>query len=83
MLVSLSRYDEALRHAESALRVNPEQPRTHNVLGVIKKHQGKSGQAIQHFTDALRLHPGYALAKENLQQVQMVNNRKEVDGDSS
>ena len=47
LLVSLHRYDEALEHAEAALRINPKQHRAHNVLGLIKKNQGKSEQATQ------------------------------------
>ena len=79
ILVRLHRDDEAQEHAEAALRLNPQQYRAHNVLGLIRKNQGKPEQAIQHFTEALRLQPDYTLAKENLQQVQMVHNRKDTD----
>jgi tetratricopeptide (TPR) repeat protein len=83
LLLRLHRYDEALEHAEAALRINPKQHQTHNALGLIYKIQGKSEQAIQHFTEALRLQPGDTLAKENLQQLQMVHNKKDVvDGRS-
>ena len=66
-----------------ALRINPKQYRAHNVLDLIRKNLGKSEQAIQHFREALRLQPGYIPAKENLQQVQMVLNRKALDDDRS
>ena len=83
LLVSQQRYDEAQEHAKAALRFNPKQHRAHNVLGLIMKHQGKTEQAIQHFREALRLQPGYIPAKENLQQVQMVLNRKTIGDDRS
>ncbi len=83
LLVSHHRYDEAHEHAQAALRINPKQYRAHNVLDLIRKNQGKSEQAIQHFREALRLQPGYIPAKENLQQVQMVLNRKALDDDRS
>jgi len=76
LLVSLNRYDEALVHAETALRINPNQHRTHDVLGLIKKNQGNPEEAVQYFTEALRLQPGDSLAKESLQQMQVVHNRK-------
>ncbi|MEN8206405.1 MAG: tetratricopeptide repeat protein [Pseudomonadota bacterium] len=81
LLVNLHRYDDALEHAEAALRINPQQHRAHNVLGLIKKNHGKPEQAIQHFIEALRLQPDYTIAKENLQQVQIVHSRKDVDDD--
>jgi len=83
LLVSLQRYEEALVHAEAALRTNPKQHRAHNALGLIKKYQGNPEQAMQHFAEALRLQPGYTSAKENLQQIQMVLNRKDADDDHS
>jgi len=83
LLIKLHRYDEALANAEAALRINPELHRAHNALGLIKKSQGKPEQAIQHFREALRLQPGYTIAKKNLQQVQMVHNRMDVDDDRS
>lgn len=83
LLVRLDRHDEALEHAEAALRINPKQHRVHNALGLIKKNQGKPEQAVQHFTEALRLEPGYTIARKNLQQVQIVHNRKDIDGGRS
>ena len=83
LLVSLQRHEEALEHAEAALRIDPEEYRVHNVLGLIKKNQGKPEQATLHFTDALQLQPDNTIAKKNLQQLQMVHNRKDSDDDSS
>jgi len=83
LLVSLHRYDEALEHAKTALRIDPDQYRTHDVLGLINKNQGNTSEAIRHFREALRLQPDDNLAKENLQQMQMVRNRKGTGDDRS
>ena len=83
LLVSLARYDEALLHAEEAVRINPKQYRAHNALGLIKTNQGKPEQAVEHYREALRLWPDYSVARENLQQLQMVNSQKAVDDDRS
>lgn len=83
LLVSLSRYDEALVYAEEAVRINPKQYRAHNALGLIKKNQGKPEQAVEHYREALRLWPDYSVARENLQQVKMLNSQKAVDDDRS
>ncbi|MGB5426231.1 MAG: tetratricopeptide repeat protein, partial [Gammaproteobacteria bacterium] len=54
----------------------PKQYRAHDVLGLIMKHQGHPDEAVKHFTEALRLEPGDAVAKENLRQVQAGRARK-------
>ena len=66
----MGRYDEALLHTREALRINPEQHRAHIALGLIMKHRGEPEQAIEHFSQALRLHPGDEVASENLRQLQ-------------
>jgi tetratricopeptide (TPR) repeat protein len=83
LLVSLSRHGEALVHAEAALQLDPEVYRVHYVLGLVRKHQGKTEQARQHFLDALALQPGYTPARENLQEIQMVDKRGDAGSDRS
>ena len=83
LLVRLHRYDEAREHAEAALRINPGRHRVHNALGLINQVQGKPEQAIKHFTEALRLQPDDTMAKEHLQQLHMVNNRRDTDNGRS
>jgi Flp pilus assembly protein TadD len=42
----------------------------HNAIGSIMINLGDLEQARQHISEALRLKPGYAAARQNLQQLQ-------------
>ena len=58
--------DEAIRHYQEALRLEPERAEAHNNLGTIFYQQGRTGEAIREFQEALRLKPDYAEARKNL-----------------
>ena len=62
-------------HIDAALAKNPRQYRAHTALGLIMRKQGKPEQAMQHFSEALRLKPDDQTARENLQQLQAEHNR--------
>ena len=51
---------------EHALRATRNNDVAHNGLGVIRYRQKKTGEAIAHLKDAVRLRPGYAEAHNNL-----------------
>lgn len=58
----------ALANFGAVLRVNPRNALAHNQIGVLLAQQGDIGGAIPHFTEALRLEPGFAEARQNLQR---------------
>ncbi|WP_094510173.1 tetratricopeptide repeat protein [Synechococcus sp. MW101C3] len=54
------RMNEALLHAERAVQQDPQQPRTHEIHGLVLAQLGRMGDAITAFTDGLRLDPSNA-----------------------
>jgi tetratricopeptide (TPR) repeat protein len=57
---------EAVRHWEQALHLNPGYAEAYNNLGAALTKQGKVPEAIGHYEQALRLSPDYAEAHYNL-----------------
>jgi Tfp pilus assembly protein PilF len=58
--------DEAIRHYNKTLQINPNHVDAHNNMGITLLSQGKLDEAINHFRRALRLKPNYAKAYNNL-----------------
>jgi protein O-mannosyl-transferase len=58
--------DEALRHTQEALRLNPGHEESHNNLGVILRRLGRNDEAIPSLEEAVRLSPNYPDARLNL-----------------
>jgi tetratricopeptide (TPR) repeat protein len=54
---------------EQTATVSPEKPRVFNNLGQAYSQAGQPDKAEAAFREALRLHPGYDLARENLERV--------------
>ncbi len=54
------RMNEALLHAERAVQQDPQQPRTHEIHGLVLAQLGRMGDAIAAFTDGLQLDPSNA-----------------------
>lgn len=54
-----------MRLWEHALEVTTDNDRAHLHLAVALSQQGKAGEAIAHYAEALRLRPNFALAHNN------------------
>ena len=72
----LGRQQEAFDHFLSLTQLYPELPEPHNNLGVIYAARGQWGQARESFEMALRNHPNYATALENLGDVLLNQSRQ-------
>jgi tetratricopeptide (TPR) repeat protein len=57
---------EAREHFEKASELNPKLAQPHNYLGKVLMSQGNASQAIAEFEEALRLHPDFPEAEQNL-----------------
>jgi len=53
-------------HYLEASRLDPKLAQPHNYLGEVFMRQGNTSQAIAQFEQALRLHPDFPEAEENL-----------------
>ncbi len=62
-------YASEIRLWEQTARVSPEKPRVFNNLGHAYGEAGRLELAERAYREALRLHPGYELARENLETV--------------
>ena len=70
-------FEEAEEAGQRALELDPKSPMVHNTLGLMfsslanrqrdrSARQQKLDQAVRHFQQALRIHPNYAQAHNNL-----------------
>lgn len=69
LLLDLRRTDEALEQLNALVQQYPELPEPYNNLGVIHASRGQLDQAREAFEMALRNHPNYDVALENLGDV--------------
>ncbi|MCK5381906.1 MAG: tetratricopeptide repeat protein [Candidatus Latescibacteria bacterium] len=58
--------DQAIRHYQLALGIQPSYAQAHNNLGIALDEQGKSNEAVEHYRQALRIKPNYVQAHNNL-----------------
>ena len=64
--------NDAIKHFEEALRIEPDYPeahRTRNNLGIVLLHKGDIDGAIEQFRKALQINPKYVSAKNNLNKL--------------
>ena len=57
--------DEAIREYQEALRLQPDDAKAHNNLGIALDQKGQLDEAIRQYQEAIRLKPDYALAHNN------------------
>jgi Flp pilus assembly protein TadD len=57
---------EAKDHFQKASALSPKLAQPHNYLGKVFMREGNSSRAIAEFEEALRLHPDFPEAEENL-----------------
>ena len=62
---SAGKYEEAIRHYNEALRIDPDNARAYNNRGVAHAKMGKFDRAISDYTKALELNPRFAEAYQN------------------
>jgi Flp pilus assembly protein TadD len=62
--------DGAIEAFQEALRLNPKNPRVHYNLGAALRTKGDLEGAFGCFQEALRLSPTYALARNDLRQIE-------------
>ncbi|HID30926.1 MAG TPA: tetratricopeptide repeat protein [Desulfobacterales bacterium] len=66
ILAGQGRFEEAISHCSTALRINPGHAWIHGALGVALSNLGRLEEAIQHFSEALRLKPDFVEAHNDL-----------------
>jgi tetratricopeptide (TPR) repeat protein len=66
LLLREGRTNEAIEHAEAALRINPNNADAHNNLALAISRRGRLVEAINHWQKSLELHPENLNARCNL-----------------
>jgi Tfp pilus assembly protein PilF len=66
LLLEKGELAEAKSHFQSALKIDPKLAQPHNYLGKVFMAEGNMTQAVMQFEEALRLHPDFPEAEENL-----------------
>jgi Flp pilus assembly protein TadD len=65
-LVRIDEHDAALKHAEKALKQNPESPNAHYTYGKILAELGRVNDAVRHFEKTIRQHKHFGGAYDYL-----------------
>jgi 4-amino-4-deoxy-L-arabinose transferase-like glycosyltransferase len=68
-------YQRAEAALRETLRLRPDDARAHNNLGIALASTGRLSEAIDHWTRALAIDPGFADAQRNLQTAQAALHR--------
>jgi Tfp pilus assembly protein PilF len=64
-LVAQGRYEEGLQRLGAALKLQPNNPTIHNLIGVARLRSGDPAKAVEAFNRALTLAPTYSDARNN------------------
>ncbi|UCE62831.1 MAG: tetratricopeptide repeat protein [Nitrospirota bacterium] len=70
-----NRFQEAIQHFYSALRLKPDYYLAHHNLGKVLTDQGRLDEAVHHYTESLRLANNYPNAHIGLGNVLLKQNR--------
>jgi len=62
-------YEKSFKLIGEAMRINPDAPHPHNLLGILYELTGDSNKARRHFRAAYSLDPTYKPACKNLDQI--------------
>jgi tetratricopeptide (TPR) repeat protein len=65
-LTARGRPDEAIKHHEEALRINPDFEEANINIGLALLSQGRSDECVDYYQEVLRVKPGYAKVHNNL-----------------
>lgn len=65
-LIRHGRFDEAIKHLRTAMRLDPSYAEPYNSMGYIYSVRGRYDKAVSQYRHALRLRPGYTDARRNL-----------------
>ena len=76
-LFSQGRFEEAIPHFHSALRLKPDHYKAHSNLGNTLTEQGRLDEAMNHFSEALRIKSDYPIAHMGLGLSLLEQNRFE------
>ena len=61
--------DEAIKHLNEAIRINPQYAYAHNDLALLLTKQGKIAEALSQLNEAIQINPNFAEAYNNLGDV--------------
>ena len=68
-MTRMGRMDESIEHYWLALQRNSQNAAVHNDLGLVPARKGNLDDAIRQFTEALRLKPDFAPARQALESL--------------
>lgn len=66
-LIMTADYDSCYKTICNAMRIFPNSPHPHNLLGILLEKRGQHEAAMRHFRAACDLEPTYLPAKQNLE----------------
>ncbi len=76
-MLNQGKWDEAFAEFREALRLQPDDPATHNSLGMAYQMRGELDRAAAEYREAIRLLPAYTIARGNLGDVLLAQGRPE------
>ncbi len=76
LLLTQKKLDEAIGQFREALRIKPEDADINNNLGSALAQQGDLVQAAVFFERAVRIDPGHAMARKNLDRARLLLNKE-------
>jgi Flp pilus assembly protein TadD len=68
-LIALGRGEEALAQFREALRLSPDNPKTHYHLGCALARLGRSDEAVAELLSAIHLRADYVEARQKLREL--------------